>query len=245
MEEEGLPVDIPLLERTPEQQERQPDLGPEGNETTYLRPAALAAYKTTLAETNRLCHDILQSDWVERAVSFNDQSVLYHAAANLSKSQVYILRGHVQNMPLDRLVTFFYKMPYGTGSDPLVTPIKELETFESDQIRVVQWETSSEVYPIFLSYLRGYKQVCGISVVTKGHDWVTHRFIPEHRHQVKSPNIRDGFVRLSVTPGDLVTTVTIIFGIPCEGPLDDFWMSKLQAYLPYLQQLNANWTHYV
>jgi hypothetical protein len=234
--------DIPLLEQSPEEQERQPDLGPVDNERVYLRPAAAAAYKTTLNETKRLCRDILSSEVAWEPVSYTEQGVLYQHQSTMTKCQVYIMRGHLtQDIPSERLLALFYKMPYN-AKDSLVKPVKELETFEDEHMRVVQWETSQDVYPIFLSYLRGYKQVCGISVASYGDNCVTHRIIPSHRHQASKPNITDGFMHIQLQSK---TTLIIVFGIPSPTPLDDFWMSKLESYLPYIELLNTNYTHYV
>jgi hypothetical protein len=233
--------DIPLLEKTPEEQERQPDLGPVDNERIYLRPAALVAYETTLNETKRLCRDILAREDAWESVSYTEQGVLYHLGSVATKCQVYILRGHLtQVIPPERLLALFYKMPH-TAKDSLVKPVKELETFDNC-MRVVQWETSTEAYPVFLSYVRGYKQVCGISVATRGDNCVTHRVIPSHRHQVSKPNVTDGFLHVQLHPK---TTLTIVFGVPSAEPLDEFWMSKLESYLPYVELLNTNYTHYV
>lgn len=223
--------DIPLLEQTPEEQERQPDLGPEGNEKTYLRPAALAAYKTTIEETGRIKKDIFQTQWMDHPVLAGDQSVLYYIPWR--SMHVYILRGHVRVGSPDRLAGVFYKTLH-----PIVKTIKELESFDEEQLRVVEWETSPDHFPgALFARFKGYKEQRGISVICKQSTstTTTHRFIPSHRHQVNQPTIRDGFVSLdAVKTGDNLSTVTLTFGLPeC---LDDFWMSKLQLFLPHLEQ---------
>lgn len=231
MEPETL-TDIPLLERSPEEQERQPDLGAEGNEQTYLRPAAAAAFQTTIDETNRLCRDILdnESAWLANPLSTTQQSVLYAVGSNK-----YILRGHTTSST-ERLLTLLSKMPF--ANDPLVEPLKELETFPEKNLRVIQWQTKSNANG-FLSRLWQSTVVTSVIAVScAGRQWVTHRFIPLHRHQVKPATLRDGYihVRLSGT-----RTITILFCIP-GVTADD--ARHVHDYLPYLDRLAENWTHY-
>jgi hypothetical protein len=244
--EEGF-SDIPLLEKTPEEQERQPDLGPDGNEVTYLRPAARAAYSTVIQETNETCKEILSLSSQWKIASCTDQSVLYECQTG-RKLRTFILKGHVKITSVEKLLQIVYKMPF--KNDPIVRPIKDLETFEEEEeekLRVVQWRTAPDgVIPYLMSFW--FQHYAGISVASRGESWVTHRIIPSHRHQEnvqEISRIMDGFFHMTAKDHSGITTVTCVFACPLEPSQEVFFLEKFQAYLPYFESVEKNWTHYI
>lgn len=240
---EGVPsgdlTDIPLLEQTPEEQERQPDLGPEENERVYLKPAALVAYTTAIKETVIMCKEVLASQDQWRVLSCNDASVLYELGDAVSRRRLrtFILRGHLSKC--DKLVDILYKMPH--AGDPLVRRVSDGPIETCDDYRVTQWETHHSATALAWFGL-GYKHWSGISVASRGDSWVTHRIIPSHRHQLPTSlqRLMDGYFYVSLKPGEHVTTITCIFACPMPSKYEAFFIEQFQGYLGYLEHLQEN-----
>lgn len=254
MEQQQEEEEAENIELTPHEQERQPDLGAEENERVYLRPAARVAYnelrKETLAEFFRVS-SCPSSSW--EALDTGPQYVLqrYTGALRACDARrpgmvMYRVKGYC-GVPVDRLIRMCYDFDPKTRCawDPLVaTNVRTLETFDDDEMKIVQWECPLPTWYYYGATVRG-----GISLVARGKDWCIMQHIMEHRHgdAKDTTQLIDGWCGLYVTSKNTVTMI-VATNAPSSGmwsaQLHDYYLNQLRERFSLFERTNSKWNVY-
>lgn len=239
---------------------RQPQLCPDKEESEYLRPAALKAWKMVRKETLQHFQRANSEEGNWKCLS-NDGVVFeqWTGPSLLPSSRegtvTYRIKGFV-DIPKGKRHRIFKMCTDFTATrswDPLfdVSSLRVLETFPDHNIQVVRWKSPLPQWAVNLGvYQRG-----GLSVVcTDNSSWVLLRQISEHRFiskdEMKDWVNADGWIGMHVSKDSTTVTMVVtinplsqVYGI-VASPLQDYYLSLLKTRLKLFKEVSDKWCHY-
>jgi hypothetical protein len=250
---------IVLDEQIPLRDLRQPQLCPDREESEYLRPAALKAWKMVRQET--LKH-FIDSNIATTWEPISNDGVVFERWTGQSLlpssregTVTYRIKGYV-DIPKDKRNRLFKMCTDFTESrrwDPLFdsSSLRVLENFPDENIQVVRWKSPLPAWATALGvYPRG-----GLSVIcTDNKTWILFRQISEHRFiskdEMKDWVNADGWMGMYIskdgTTISLVVTInplSQVYGI-VASPLKDYYITLLKERLKLLKEVCDKWHYY-
>jgi hypothetical protein len=238
-----------------EEDQRQPDLGEEGNEREYLRPAAQKAYKKvcndTLEEFYRVSSPTNTTYWKPTQFSNIDKwtGTMRSCDSKRHGMQIYRLKEKT-TISMERMVTMCCDFnPKSRHWDPLIQCNTVLETFEKLNMHIVHWECR---YPNWFSSSALSKR-SAISIVCGNvkQRYVVVQHIMAHRHYKKKDNetLMDGWCVLYLTENNTVVIVVAINPFstivsPVATQLEMYYLNMLHTRIELMEKIHKTWNQF-
>lgn len=241
---------------------RQPQLCADREESEYLRPAALKAWKMVRAETLKHFQQANGAEAEGNWKCLSNDGVVFEQwtgpsllPSSREGTVTYRIKGFV-DIPKEKRHRIFKMCTDFTSTrswDPLfdVSSLRVLENFPDHHIQVVRWKSP---LPQWASNL-GVYQRGGLSVVcTDNSSWVLLRQISQHRFisadEMKDWVNADGWIGMHVSKDSTTVTMVVtinplsqVYGI-VASPLQDYYLALLKTRLRLFKEVSDKWCHY-